>query len=266
MSRKIPFLGPSPECFPDLETALDDPDGLLAAGGSLDPKTMVCAYSSAIFPWFSEGDPILWWSPSERAVIEPSRLEISRSLSKTLRNKPWEVRLDADFGGMVDLCAQAARRGQGPGTWIVPKMREAYRLMHDNGLAHSVEVFLDGEFAGGLFGIKLGGMFYGESMASLRPDASKVALAYLCLAAPELGVELVDCQMMTRHLSSMGAEPIARSELRARVSLLAQRAKPESWKERLASFDLKAALEACKAGRTEHEASVEKTRGRSLEL
>lgn len=240
----LPRLNPRIVAFPDPETAWDEPDGLLACGGSLDPRFMVAAYANAIFPWFSDGEPILWWSPSQRAIIEPSEVNIARSMSKTLRNKPWTIKLDHDFDGMVELCSELKREGQN-GTWIVQAMRDAYSKMHANGLAHSVEVFYDGEFCGGLFGVKLGGMFYGESMASLRQDASKVALSALCLGAKDLGVELVDCQMMTDHLKSMGAKPIARMDLRRRVAGLVATAKPESWAAMWPdSFDFTKALSA----------------------
>lgn len=240
MGRKLPFLDPRVARFPDPESAFDEPDGLLAAGGSLDPRFMLTGYALGVFAWFSEGDPILWWSPSERAVIEPGALPISRSFSKTLRNKPWSVTLDTRFDEMVELCATLPREGQS-GTWILPEMREAYGRLRKIGVAHSVEVHLDGEFCGGLFGVKLGGMFFGESMASTRPDASKVALAHLCLGARELGVELVDCQMMTPHLASMGAQPWPRARLRAEIARLAADAAAETWTGRLDGFDIKSA-------------------------
>jgi leucyl/phenylalanyl-tRNA--protein transferase len=233
----IPWLNPDCPGFPDPEKALSDPDGLLAAGGALDPRFMVLAYANGIFPWFSEGEPILWWSPSRRAVIEPDGVLISKSFSKSLRNKPWSVKLDQDFDRMVHLCATLPRQGPS-GTWIVQEMRDAYAQMHANGLAHSVEVFYDGEFCGGLFGVKLGGMFYGESMASMRPDASKVALAHVCLAAPDLGIGLIDCQMMTEHLASMGARETSRGELRSRIASLVKGATPESWVGVMDGFDM----------------------------
>ena len=237
----IPWLHPETPNFPNPEKALASPDGLLAAGGSLDPRYLISAYGNGIFPWFSDGEPILWWSPSQRAVIEPDGVNISRSLSKSLRNKPWKIRLDEDFDRLVEVCATQPREGQN-GTWIVEAMRQAYSRMHANGLAHSVEVYFDGEFCGGLFGIKLGGMFYGESMVSLRPDASKVALAALCLGAQRLGVELIDCQMMTGHLQNMGAQPMARIDLRKRIADLAFGAKPESFKGVFEDFDFSNAL------------------------
>lgn len=241
----IPWLDPKRPGFPDPEKALAEPDGLLAAGGALDPRFLVSAYANGIFPWFSEGEPILWWSPSVRAVIEPAKVSISKSFSKSLRNKPWTVELDGDFDRMVHLCATLPREGQN-GTWIVDAMREAYAEMHGNGLAHSVEVYHDGVFCGGLFGVKLGGMFYGESMASLVPDASKVALAHLCLAAPRLGIELVDCQLMTDHLATMGAKPMPRAKLRERIAQLVHGAKPESWAGALEGFKIEESLAALK--------------------
>jgi leucyl/phenylalanyl-tRNA--protein transferase len=237
----VPWLDPRVARFPDPETALKEPDGLLAAGGSLDPRFLLAAYSQCIFPWFSEGEPILWWSPSTRASIDPGALKISESLSKTLRNKPWSVSLDGDFEAMVELCAATPRAGQ-PGTWIGADMKLGYAGLHRAGLAHSVEVFFEGQLAGGLFGVKLGGMFFGESMVSLRPDASKAALAALCLSADALGIELIDCQMMTPHLKTMGAQEISRQALRERVHGLVQRAKPEDWKGALPEFSFAQAL------------------------
>lgn len=259
MSREnapiIPWLDPEQPEFPDPERAMHEPDGLLAAGGALDVRFMCAAYSNGIFPWFSEGDPILWWSPRRRAVMEPREISISKSFSKTLRNKPWSVRLDHDFNAMVTLCSVLPREGQ-KGTWIVESMRDAYGAMHANGLAHSVEVFYEGEFCGGLFGVKLGGMFYGESMASTRADASKVALAHLCLGADPLGVELIDCQMMTEHLRSMGAKPISRPDLRERIATLTASARPESWSGALDGFDLRASLAARKVVELGHEGDL----------
>lgn len=236
----IHILSQASPDFPHPRTALAEPDGLLAAGGRLDARYMAAAYASGIFPWFSEGEPILWWSPSVRAVLDPNKLKISKSFSKTLRNKPWTVRVDGSFNAMVEVCAKLPRQGQ-PGTWIVDAMRAGYADLHASGLAHSVEVFHGDDFAGGLFGVKIGRMFYGESMASLRPDASKVALAALCLAAPRLGIELIDCQMMTPHLESMGARHMSRDDFIARVAILAATAKSESWSGRLEEFKVAAA-------------------------
>lgn len=237
----VPWLDPNAPRFPDTESAMAEPDGLLAAGGALDARFMVAAYSKGIFPWFSEGEPILWWSPSQRAALEPSGLAISRSLSKTLRNKPWSIKFDENFDAMVDLCSKLERHGQ-KGTWIGPQMRQAYAEMHRKGLAHSVEAFYQGQFCGGLFGVKLGGMFYGESMGSLRADASKAALAALCLSADRLGVSLIDCQMMTPHLANMGASPLARLDMRARIAELAPNARAESWVGLAEHFSFKTAL------------------------
>jgi len=243
----IPRLDTKRVAFPDPETACSEPDGLLAWGGALDQRFMVAAYANAIFPWFSDDEPILWWSPSQRAIIEPAEVNITKSMSKTLRNKPWTVKLDHDFNAMVELCSDLKRTVQN-GTWIGQAMKGAYSDLHANGLAHSVEVYYEGQFCGGLFGVKLGGMFYGESMASLRQDASKVALAALCLGAQELGVDLIDCQMMTDHLKSMGAKPIERQELRRRISGLVLNTKPESWADLWPeSFDFTKALGTRKA-------------------
>jgi leucyl/phenylalanyl-tRNA---protein transferase len=195
--------------FPPLRSALKEPNGLLAAGGELSPDRLLAGYRQGIFPWFSEGDPILWWSPDPRMVLFPSELKVSRSFGKTLRNLRYEVRFDSAFGRVVDGCA-APRRGE-PGTWIGEGMIEAYLELHRLGYAHSVETWIGGELAGGLYGVALGRVFFGESMFSRARDASKIALAALVahLRSAEFG--LIDCQMHTRHLETLGAREIPRA-------------------------------------------------------
>jgi leucyl/phenylalanyl-tRNA--protein transferase len=202
--------------FPPPATALREPNGLLAAGADLSPQRLVSAYRRGIFPWFGAGDPILWWSPDPRMVLIPDQLKISRSLTKTLRNADYTVKLDSAFAQVIAACATTPREGQS-GTWIVPAMQAAYLRLHGLGIAHSVETWHDGKLVGGLYGIALGQAFFGESMFSHRTDASKIALAHLCayLAAREFGI--IDCQMETVHLASMGASPIPRDDFLARV-------------------------------------------------
>jgi leucyl/phenylalanyl-tRNA---protein transferase len=196
--------------FPDPGQALREPNGLLAVGGDLSPDRLVSAYRHGIFPWFSAGDPILWWSPDPRAILIPERFHGSRSLRKRLRRGDLVTTLDRDFAGVIQGCAKT-READG-GTWLVPEMIAAYRRLHTLGLAHSVEVWHAGELVGGLYGVAIGRAFFGESMFSRVSDASKVALARLCeqLRAWEFGV--IDCQMTTRHLLSLGAFEVPRAE------------------------------------------------------
>ena len=205
----IPWLGDKP-AFPPLEQALAEPNGLLAAGGSLAPEWLLLAYRNGIFPWFSPGEPILWWSPDPRLVLLPERLHISRTLRRTLRRQPFEVRLDTAFAAVMQACA--APRGPGLGTWITPEMRSAYQRMHELGHAHSVECWRDGRLVGGLYGMALGKVFFGESMFCRETDASKVALAHLARLLAERRYGMIDCQMTTSHLLSMGAEEISRAD------------------------------------------------------
>jgi leucyl/phenylalanyl-tRNA---protein transferase len=214
----IPFLRPGdpPDAFPLLEQALRDPDGLLCAGGDLSTERLLEAYRRGIFPWYSEGQPILWWSPDPRAVLFPGEFRITRSLSKNLRNRGFETRVDHAFAEVVATCADAGLRPEG--TWISPDMQSAYRRLHELGYAHSVETWLDGRLVGGLYGIALGPVFFGESMFSLERDASKVALARLIDEAAARGIGLIDCQVTTPHLESLGARSIPRDEFAARLS------------------------------------------------
>ncbi len=196
--------------FPPVETALRDPDGLLAAGGDLSPARLLRAYRRGIFPWYEEGQPILWWSPDPRAVIFPECLRISRSLRKTLRNKPYRVTFDTAFDAVVAACAEP-RRGA-TGTWITQEMRAAYGALHAQGHAHSVEVWdAEGRLVGGLYGILLPRVFSGESMFSRRSDMSKVALVYLAQWLIERDVPLIDCQLPNPHLMRLGAETMPRA-------------------------------------------------------
>jgi len=203
----IPWLGDDTP-FPPVSKALKSPNGLLCAGGDLSPERLVDAYSHGIFPWFSDGDPILWWSPDPRMVLYPEELRVSRSLRKTVARGAFETRYDTAFREVMQACA-APRDGQG-GTWIVPEMVDAYTRLHERGLAHSVESWLDGELAGGLYGVALGKVFFGESMFTRAPDASKVALVQLVERLKAAGYRVIDCQQATAHLASLGAREIPR--------------------------------------------------------
>jgi leucyl/phenylalanyl-tRNA---protein transferase len=204
----IPWLrGDAP--FPPLAKALKSPNGLLCAGGDLSPARIVEAYRHGIFPWFSEGDPILWWSPDPRMVLFPDELRVSRSLRRTVARGVYETRFDTAFRDVIEACA-APRDGQS-GTWIVPEMVEAYVRLHKLGFAHSVESWRDGELAGGLYGMALGEVFFGESMFTRAPDASKIALVKLVERLHAGGFRVIDCQQATPHLASLGAREIPRN-------------------------------------------------------
>lgn len=205
----LPWLDSTSPCFPDVSMALDSPDGLLAAGGALTPPWLVSAYRQGIFPWFSEGDPILWWSPNPRMVLYPENFRQRRSLTKRLRNGGFSVTLDQCFERVILACA-APRQGEA-GTWITDEMLSAYAHLHQAGIAHSIEVHRDNALVGGLYGLAMGPIFFGESMFSNQADASKVALAYLTAAMRQGGGTLIDCQMHTPHLAHMGAETISRT-------------------------------------------------------
>ncbi|MBK1679118.1 leucyl/phenylalanyl-tRNA--protein transferase [Rhodocyclus tenuis] len=205
--------------FPAPDRALREPNGLLCAGGDLSPQRLLAAYSEGIFPWFSAGDPILWWSPDPRMVLFPDEFRISRSLRRTLRSGRFEVRLDTAFAAVIGACAETPRRGQ-HGTWITQAMQDAYLRLFELGFAHSVETWNDGRLVGGLYGIAIGGMFYGESMFSRASDASKVAAAHLARHLVAEGFGMIDCQMNTPHLASLGAREISRTGFLARLHAL----------------------------------------------
>ncbi|MFY9328917.1 MAG: leucyl/phenylalanyl-tRNA--protein transferase [Georgfuchsia sp.] len=211
--------------FPPLDAALNDPPGLLAAGGDLSPQRLIAAYRRGIFPWYAPGNPILWWSPDPRMVLHPDELKISRSLARTLRNVDYEVRLDSACGEVIHACATVPRQGQ-PGTWITDEMQKAYLHLHELGYAHSVETWIDGKLAGGLYGVALGRAFFGESMFSCVCNASKIALAHLCAYLHQRDFGIIDCQMETAHLTSLGARPISRGDFVAELSLLVDSSAP----------------------------------------
>ncbi len=214
----IPWLAPHTP-FPPLDRALNEPNGLLAAGGDLSPERLITAYRLGVFPWFTEGEPILWWSPDPRMVLFPDELVISRSLRKTLRRRAYDIRVDTAFTDVMRACA-APRQGQ-RGSWIHPDMIRAYTTLHQMGLAHSVETWMAGTLAGGLYGIALGRVFFGESMFARVRDASKIAFAHLVRHVQRRRFGLIDCQISTAHLASLGAREIARTEFSQRLADLA---------------------------------------------
>lgn len=214
----LAWLAPDdpPECFPAPGLALREPNGLLAAGGDLGPERLLAAYRQGIFPWFGPGQPILWWCPDPRAVIVPGEFRISRRFRRTLRSERFEASVNQCFDEVITLCATTRRE---TGTWLTPAMIAAYRELHSRGIAHSVESWQDGRLAGGIYGVALGGVFFGESMVSVQRDGSKVALAKLVALAHASRIALIDCQVPNPHLASLGAREIPRSEF---LSLLAR--------------------------------------------
>ena len=219
----LPWLAQG-QAFPPPETAWSSADpapGLLAAGETLDVPTLVRAYSHGIFPWFSPGQPVLWWSPDPRMVLQTHQFRLHRSLRKSLlrfsHNGACEIRFDSAFERVISACANQARAGQS-GTWIVSSMEQAYHDLHRAGLAHSVETWIDGELAGGLYCVNLGGMVFGESMFSHQTDASKIALAALVAFCRAKGITMIDCQQNTGHLASLGAAEISRAEFALHLS------------------------------------------------
>ena len=202
----IPWLLPDSP-FPPVIRALED--GLLCGGADLSPARLLDAYEHGIFPWFSHGQPILWWSPDPRMVLKPAELRVTRSLDKVLRNRSYEVRVDYAFEAVMRACSQTPREGQ-KGTWITEEMIQAYCSLHQMGFAHSFETWIDDTLMGGLYGIAIGRMFYGESMFSHASDASKIAFVHLVRHLEAHGVTQIDCQMHTGHLASLGAREIPR--------------------------------------------------------
>lgn len=207
---ELTWLDPSKLEFPPVEQAMQDPDGLLAVGGDLSKERLLLAYSKGIFPWYEDDQPLLWWSPDPRAVIEPQNVRISRSLRKRLRRREFEVRVDTAFDDVVKRCQNP--RAYSNETWITNEMRRAYLALHLDGYAHSIECYQDKELVGGLYGVSIGRLFFGESMFHAATDASKVAFVALCRLLRQQGCPLVDCQMPNPHIMSLGVETISRSE------------------------------------------------------
>lgn len=210
-----------------MEHALREPPGLLAAGGDLKPARLLAAYERGVFPWYSAQQPILWWSPDPRMVLFPEEFHCSRSLTKALRNGPYTSRVDGDFGATIRACA--APRRSGPDTWLNPDMIASYEQLHELGFAHSVETHHAGQLVGGLYGIALGGVFFGESMFSLERDASKVALARLVEECRARDIRVIDCQVASGHLASLGARDVSRAQFVALLRRYARRSPCGSW-------------------------------------
>jgi leucyl/phenylalanyl-tRNA--protein transferase len=204
----IPWLEGS-MAFPDVGHAMREPNGLLAAGGDLEPERLLSAYRRGIFPWYGQGEPILWWSPDPRMVLVPGEFRLPRSLAKRLRRSDYEVRADSAFYDVIAGCAQP--RDGAAGTWITPEMQAAYCRLHVLGHAHSFETWIGGQLAGGLYGVAIGHAFFGESMFTRVSDASKIALVHLVFQLRRWGYGLIDCQMNTAHLARFGAREIPRT-------------------------------------------------------
>lgn len=213
--RRLPWLEPGadPDAFPPADEALDEPPGLLAAGGDLSVERLLAAYRRGIFPWYSPGQPILWWCPDPREVLFPEEFHRSRSLVRRERRGDFEIRMDQAFSEVVGACA-APRTGE-RGTWITPEMHSAYEQLHERGYAHSIEVWRDERLVGGVYGVRLGAVFFGESMFSREPDGSKLALSALATRSESLGLKLIDCQMPSPHLASLGSRALTREQFLA---------------------------------------------------
>ena len=198
--------------FPPTSQALNEPNGLLAVGGDLESSTLLCAYAQGIFPWFESDQEILWWSPDPRLTLRSDEIHISRSLKKAIRKCGWRLQYDAAFPDVVKHCAHSNRNQPETGTWITPDMHTAYCVLHDLGVAHSVEVYEADTLIGGLYGILLGNMFFGESMFSLQSNASKMAVVALSKLCRDHGIDLIDCQLHNEHLVSLGAQTMPRQD------------------------------------------------------
>jgi leucyl/phenylalanyl-tRNA---protein transferase len=205
--------------FPPLHFALKEPNGLLAIGGDLSPLRLLAAYARGAFPWYSTGEAILWWSPDPRMVMFPDELKVTRSLARRLRRRDYEIRFDSAFREVIQACSATRRFGQ-DGTWIVPEMVEAYCRLHELGHAHSVETWIDGKLVGGLYGVAIGRMFYGESMFHHVTDASKIAFVHLVRYLQQHSFGMIDCQMKTSHLERFGAREIPRAEFASQLEEL----------------------------------------------
>ncbi len=207
---EIPWLDTEQLSFPDINLALQEPNGLLAVGGDLSGERLVSAYQAGVFPWYEEGQPILWWSPNPRCVLFPSRVHISRSMRKLMRTDRFEIRCDTAFADVIERCA--APRSYTDGTWITSAMKAAYIDLHNQGIAHSIEVWENNELQGGLYGLAIGRVFFGESMFSRVASASKLALVSLCRQLEQWDYPIIDCQVDNPHLRSMGAEMLPRQQ------------------------------------------------------
>ena len=211
---RVTWLSPGdpPDAFPDIASAMQEPDGLLAAGGDLSVERLVHAYGAGIFPWFDDGQPILWWSPDPRCVLMPAEYHVSRRLRREIAESTLEITFNSAFGEVIRACAGPRRSQQG--TWITPDMMRAYEALHDDGWAHSVELRSAGRLVGGIYGLAIGRVFFGESMFSERTNASKIAMLGLCQVLDDNGCDLIDCQVVSGHLMTLGAKTIPRRDFR----------------------------------------------------
>lgn len=220
--------------FPPTTQAMRDPDGLLAAGGDLRPERLIYAYQRGIFPWYNDDSPILWWSPAPRFVLQPGQLYINRTLNKVIRHQPFTISINRAFPSVIRLCAETKREGQN-GTWIHPEMVDAYCTLHQQGWSHSVEAWSGNQLVGGLYGMAIGRVFYGESMFSLQSNASKVAFALWAQLLFELGCELIDCQMKTEHMQKLGGQAVTRKAFEA--LLISAKKEPSYLKQRISPLN-----------------------------
>jgi leucyl/phenylalanyl-tRNA--protein transferase len=224
----VPRIGPL-DPMPSAETALVEPNGLVAVGGGLAVPRLIDAYRRGIFPWFDHGDPVLWWSPDPRLVLPTDAVHVSRSLARRLRRRDVTVTADTAFAAVVNACA--APRGGDRRTWITPAMRRAYEALHAHGAAHSLEVWLDGELAGGIYGVAIGRAYFGESMFSRATDGSKIAIVYLARQLARWGMPFIDCQVSSDHLISLGARELPRRQFLDRIAgLVDLPAIPSPWR------------------------------------
>ncbi|MDX1403818.1 MAG: leucyl/phenylalanyl-tRNA--protein transferase [Woeseiaceae bacterium] len=227
-----------PDAFPDIESAFEIPNGLLAAGGDLSQERLLYAYRHAIFPWYDHGQPILWWSPDPRCILRPQEFHVSRRMRRWLRQSDYEVSFNAAFPEVISACAQ--RRVGQPGTWITGEMKQAFNKLHAGGWAHSIEVWQRGELVGGLYGLAIGRAFFGESMFSGKTGASKTAMLALCKQMLLHDFPLLDCQVESPHLMSLGATLVPRQRFAAELRVACHNAKPfAEWPaERIQACDL----------------------------
>ena len=210
MTRAIPWITSNSSTFPDLSTALNEPNGLLAFGDDLSAERVYQAYQNGIFPWFSDGEPVMWWSPDPRGIINISQLVINKTLKKVIKRNTFTVTINKDFNQVISLCADAPFRQEE--TWIVDPMIAAYRLLHEQGKAHSIEVWHNEQLVGGLYGVAVNGYFSGESMFYRQSNASKIALVYLAKLLKSINVEFIDCQMLNPFLANMGCIEVTREQ------------------------------------------------------
>lgn len=232
----LPELNHDLTYFPAVNTALTDPDGLLAMGGDLNPQRLVNAYQQGIFPWFEDDQPILWWSPSQRMVLTPGQMHISRSLRKSFRRQNFTLSINNAFAEVIESCAEP--RGYASDTWITDTMQDAYLQLHDMGFAHSIEVWQDGLLVGGLYGLYIGDIFCGESMFHTVTDASKIAFIGLQQQLARIGCKLIDCQLHNEHLASLGATEISRESFIIQLNNRNTTIKQHQWQPQALVLDL----------------------------